>query len=86
MQSIQLKTQVNADGFLQVQMPPELKNLPVEVMLVFQPLQSLTTTAVIYPEDRFYGACAHDEIAIDDNGIDPALDDDLDLITGVARS
>jgi hypothetical protein len=84
MQSIQLKTQVNADGFLQVQMPPEFKNLPVEVMLIFQPLHSPSTTAVMYPDERFYGACAHDKIVIDNNGIDPALDDDLDLISGVA--
>jgi hypothetical protein len=84
MQSIQLKTQVNADGFLQVQMPPELKNLPIEVMLVFQPLPSPPMTELTYPDRRFYGACTNNEITIDDEGIDPALDDDLDLISGVA--
>ena len=41
MQSIQLKTKVNADGFLSVEMPPEFKNLAVEIMLVFQPLPSI---------------------------------------------
>ena len=86
MQSIQLKTHVSADGFVEVQMPPEFKNLPIELMLVFQPLQSPLATTVMYPADRFYGACDLDEMAIDDNGIDPTLDDDLDLITGVARS
>lgn len=80
MQSIQLKTQVNADGFLQVRMPPEFKNLPVEVMLVFQPLSSPATTELVYPDGRFYGACADDEIVIDEEGIDPSLDDDYRLV------
>lgn len=84
MQSIQLKTQVNADGFLQVRMPPEFKNLPVEVTLVFQPLSSPAMTELVYPDGRFYGACADDEIVIDEEGIDPSLDDDCDLISGVA--
>jgi hypothetical protein len=84
MQSIQLKTQVNTDGFLQVQMPPEFKNLPVEVMLVFQALSYPITTELTYLDRRFYGACAHDEIVIDNEGIDPALDDDCDLNSGVA--
>jgi hypothetical protein len=84
MQSIQLKTQVNADGFVLVQMPAELKNRQVEVMLVFQPLSSPTTTESLYPDGRFYGACADDSIVIDNESIDPSLDDDGDLISGVA--
>lgn len=83
MQSIQLKTKVNADGFLSVEMPPEFKNLAVEIMLVFQPLPSIDISP-IYPDGRFYGSCAHDEVSIDDEGMNPALDDDLDLIDGVA--
>jgi hypothetical protein len=80
MQSIQLKTQVNADGFVLVQMPAEFKNRQVEVMLVFQPLRSPTTTEFLYPDSRFYGACADDPIVID-KGIDLVLDGDL--ISGV---
>lgn len=38
MQSIQLKTRVNADGILQVQMPPETKDTDLEVTVIFQPL------------------------------------------------
>jgi hypothetical protein len=83
MQSIQLKTKVNADGFLSVEMPPEFKNLAVEIMLVFQPLSSLDLSPV-YPNGRFYGSCAHDEVTIDNDGMNPDLDDDLDLIDGVA--
>ena len=37
MQSIQLKTHVGEDGLLKVQMPPEIKNLELDVMVVFQP-------------------------------------------------
>ena len=37
MQSIQLKTHVGKDGLLKVQMPPEIKDLELDVMVVFQP-------------------------------------------------
>jgi hypothetical protein len=37
-QSIQLKACVNADGILQVQMPPETKDTDLEITVIFQPL------------------------------------------------
>lgn len=37
MQSIQVKTHVGEDGLLKVQMPPEVKDVELEVMVVFQP-------------------------------------------------
>lgn len=37
MQSIQVKTHVGEDGLLKVQMPPETKDMELEVMVVFQP-------------------------------------------------
>ncbi len=37
MQSIQLKTHVGEDGLLKVQMPPEIKDMELDVMVVFQP-------------------------------------------------
>jgi hypothetical protein len=37
MQSIQLKTHVGEDGLLTVQMPPEIKDMELDVMVVFQP-------------------------------------------------
>lgn len=37
MQSIQLKTHVGEDGLLKVQMPPEIKDMELEVMVIFQP-------------------------------------------------
>ncbi len=41
MQSIQLKTHVGEDGLLKVQMPPETKDMELEVMVVFQPLSKV---------------------------------------------
>lgn len=37
MQSIHLKTHVGEDGLLTVQMPPEIKDMELDVMVVFQP-------------------------------------------------
>ena len=36
MQSIQLKTHVGGDGLLKVQMPPEIKDMELDVTVVFQ--------------------------------------------------
>ena len=38
MPNIQLKTHVGKDGVLQLQMPPEVRDVDVEVTVVFQPL------------------------------------------------
>jgi hypothetical protein len=43
MKSIQLKTHIGSDGILQVQMPPEVKNVELEVLVVFQPTPSTST-------------------------------------------
>ena len=37
MQSIQIKTHVDEDGLLKIQMPSEVKNVELDVMVVFQP-------------------------------------------------
>ena len=37
MQSLHLKTHVGKDGLLTVQMPPEIKGMELDVMVVFQP-------------------------------------------------
>ena len=41
MQSIQLKTHVGEDGLLKVQMPPEIKDMELDVMVLFQPLSNI---------------------------------------------
>ena len=37
MQSLHLKTHVGEDGLLTVQMPPEVKDMELDVTVVFQP-------------------------------------------------
>lgn len=37
MQSIQTKAHVGEDGLLKVQMPPEVKDMELEITVVFQP-------------------------------------------------
>ena len=37
MPSIQLKTYVGKDGLLKVQMPPEIREMELEIKVVFQP-------------------------------------------------
>jgi hypothetical protein len=43
METIKLNSQVGTDGILQIQMPANLKNTAVEVVLVVQPLLSEET-------------------------------------------
>ncbi len=44
MQSIQIKTRVGEDGLLTVQMPPETKDMELDVMVVFQPSSKVEQT------------------------------------------
>lgn len=37
MQSLQFKTQIGSDGILKIQMPPQVKDMELEVLVVFQP-------------------------------------------------
>jgi hypothetical protein len=83
MQSIQRNTTVSDDGILRVKMPPELKNINLEVTIVFQPIPTSSGEDVVYPQPHFYGACADNPIFIDDFGIDPTIDDDVNLISDV---
>ncbi|MGK7904237.1 MAG: hypothetical protein AB4352_23060 [Hormoscilla sp.] len=38
MESLKLHSHVGADGILHVEMPPEVRNIDLEVMVLFQPL------------------------------------------------
>lgn len=37
MQTLKLKAHIDTDGMLQLQMPPEVKDMDVEILVVFQP-------------------------------------------------
>ena len=55
MQNIQLTTKIEEDGILRVQMPAEVKNIQLEVLIVFQPTpqKERTTRHQGWPPDFF---------------------------------
>lgn len=75
MKSIKLSKKVGADGILHLEIPLEIVDTEVEIMLIYQPLQSLgqpnTPDELGYPANFFeetYGSCADDPIVIDFEG------------------
>jgi hypothetical protein len=75
MKSIKLTTKVGADGILHLDIPVEIKNNYVEIMVIYQPLkppaQLNTPEELGYPPNFFeetYGSCADDPIVIDSEG------------------
>ncbi|MEM9090676.1 MAG: hypothetical protein AAGC93_18250 [Cyanobacteria bacterium P01_F01_bin.53] len=75
MESIKVRQRVGQDGILYLEIPVGLKELDIEVMVIYQPVQ-VDTTVGLSLED-LYGICADDPINIDDGGISEALDEDL---------
>jgi uncharacterized protein (DUF1778 family) len=45
MQSIKLRSRVNADGILRLEVPLELANQEIELVVVYQPVESVTSDA-----------------------------------------
>lgn len=75
MESIKVRQHVGQDGILHLKIPVGIKEQDMEVMVIYQPVPSLTT---IEPSlESFYGICADDPIILDDQGISEALNDDL---------
>ena len=75
MESIKVQQSVGQDGILHLEIPIGLREQDVEVMVIYQPVPSLTT---IEPSlEALYGICADDPIIVDVQGISEALDDDL---------
>jgi hypothetical protein len=74
MQRIQQRLQVNNDGIVQIQLPKELINSEVDLVIVYQPVSSPKLNQELA---SLYGACADDLIVVDDEGISDAMDDDL---------
>lgn len=52
MQSIKLKSRVSSDGILQLQVPLELANKELELVIVYQPLEPVTKPKT--PEELGY--------------------------------
>jgi len=82
MQNIRLTTHIGEDGILKVQMPSEVKNTELEVLVVFQamtpPRQEKAAQHPKWPSDFFektWGSCADAPIIIDEEGVSADLDD-----------
>lgn len=75
MESIKIRRHVGQDGILHLDIPIGITGQDVEVMVIYQSVQSSTTTERSI--EQFYGICAEDPIILDDQGISESLDDDL---------
>jgi hypothetical protein len=74
MESIKVRQPVGQDGILHLEIPVDLREQDVEVMVIYQPIPSLMT---IKPSlEALYGICVDDPIILDDQGISEALDDE----------
>ncbi len=75
MESIKARQRVEQDGIIHLDIPVGLANRDVEVVVIYQSVQSLTT---IEPSlESLYDICADDPIILDNWGILKALDDKL---------
>jgi hypothetical protein len=75
MESIKVRQRVGRDGILHLDIPVEITDRDVEAVVIYQPVQPLTS---IEPSlASLYGVCADDPIILDDCGVSDALDHDL---------
>lgn len=85
MQNIQLKTTIADDGILRVQMPAEVKNTELEVLVVFQPTMTAKSEQKARHQgwppgffQRTWGSCEEEPITLDESGVLTELDDELE--------
>jgi len=76
MLSIKIRQHVGQDGILHLDIPVEIVEKEVEVMVIYQPVQEKTLT-VPRSLASLYGICMDDPIMIDNCGISDHLDNDL---------
>ena len=75
MESIKIRQRVGQDGILHLDIPVGLAERDVEVIVIYQPVQSLTAIEPVL--EALYGVCADDPIILDNQGISEVLDDKL---------
>ncbi|OAB58152.1 hypothetical protein AY600_01130 [Phormidium willei BDU 130791] len=82
MLNIRLTTHIGDDGILNVQMPSDVRNTELDVLVVFQattsPGQDRVAKDREWPSGFFektWGSCADDLIIIDEEGVSTELDD-----------
>jgi hypothetical protein len=75
MHSIKLKKRVGADGVLHLDIPVDITDKEVEIMVIYQPIeipkQQKTPEELGWPPgffERTYGSCQNDPIVIDSEG------------------
>ena len=91
MLNIRLTTHIGEDGILKVQMPSDVKNTELDVLVLFQattsPGQDQVAKDPKWPSDFFektWGSCADAPIIIDEEGVSTELDNPLeDLFAGL---
>ena len=52
MQSIKLRSRVDADGILRLEVPVELANQELDLVVVYEPVDSVTSEASVSPSER----------------------------------
>lgn len=75
MESVKVRQRIGQDGILHLDIPVGLADRDVEVMVIYQAVQSEIPTELSLGD--LYGICADDPIQIDESGIADALDADL---------
>ena len=75
MESIKVRQRVGQDGILHLDIPIELLARNVEMVVIYQPVQSLTIIELSF--ESLYGICADDPIILNEQRISEALDDEL---------
>ncbi|NBD32493.1 MAG: hypothetical protein GVY17_05875 [Cyanobacteria bacterium] len=87
MQNIQFTTHIGEDGILKVQLPAQVKNTELEVLVVFQPTSTSEKEKTVRdqgwpPEffDKTWGSCADSPLIIDEVGVSAELDDNLETL------
>ena len=64
MQSIKLKAKIGADGKLSMQLPLEMANKELDIVVVYQPTESTKSEPLHDIVERFYGCLADDPILV----------------------
>ena len=66
MQSMSLKVKVGADGQLNLQLPQQLANQELDLVIVYQPVKPESLKNLHDVVDSFYGCLADDPILVEE--------------------
>jgi hypothetical protein len=73
MESIRVRQHIRQDGILRLDIPVEVTERDVDVMVIYQPVQPSLTESDQFPNGEtlpmladLYGVCADDPVVVDD--------------------